>query len=482
MVNSAVATPRLPISVIIAMYNTEKYIGECLESLLAQTFQEFEVILIDDCSTDNGNAVARSYTKKFNGRLKLVRLKKNSGYGIATNFGIMCSHGEYLSFLDSDDTFTPDALEKLYNVAKNFDADVVACEKYYNVPEESWYDNEFREQLKPYSYKNGDFVNKPTLLPFDIALRVKDCQGRKFLWPPWSKLIRRDFLIDNEINMVNELVNDMLFTACLLYSAKKFVRVPYVINFYRFQKNSLSRKNHEPLIQLKKYLRALTVGIRHLDNFLSKREFFQENPEFKYDALNTYAREIYDEYIKKIYDKIPARDREEALINEFSIDDNTALTAFLFNALAKFTNETEEDIRKITARVDIQLVPKAQGDFQIVSVSDDKAAVYKPDWFNKDGIGYQIQSHAGKLEIVAKASVDGQIYLRLMGLDMRKPDDKSKRIPYWVDYTKFSVNGKIVFDGLTPVWHDKPYFYSLNAKAGAEIKIQVQWQPHRSDT
>lgn len=135
-----------------------------------------------------------------------------------------------------------------------------------------------------------------------------------------------------------------------------------------------------------------------------------------------------------------------------------------------------------TARVDIQLVPKAQGDFQIVSVSDDKAVVYKPSWFNKDGIGYQIQSHAGKLEIVAKASVDGQIYLRLMGLDMRKPDDKSKRIPYWIDYTKLTISGKVIFNVLTPVWHDKPYFYSLNAKAGAEVKISVEWLPHRSDT
>ena len=138
--------------------------------------------------------------------------------------------------------------------------------------------------------------------------------------------------------------------------------------------------------------------------------------------------------------------------------------------------------RYFTARVDIQLVPKGQGDFQIASVSDDKAVVYKPDWFNKDGIGYQIQSHAGKLEIVAKASVDGQVYLRLMGLDMRKPDDKSKRIPYWVDYTKLTVNNKVIFGNLTPAWHDKPYFYSLNAKAGAEVKIQVEWLPHRSDT
>ena len=137
--------------------------------------------------------------------------------------------------------------------------------------------------------------------------------------------------------------------------------------------------------------------------------------------------------------------------------------------------------RYFTARVDIKLVPKAQGNFQIVSVSDDKATVWKPAWFNKDGIGYQIQSYAGKLEIVAKSDVDGRIRLNLKGLDVRNPEDKSKRIPYWIDYTKLIVNDEVIFDTLTPAWHDKQYIYALDVKANDEIKIQVEWLPHRSD-
>lgn len=135
-----------------------------------------------------------------------------------------------------------------------------------------------------------------------------------------------------------------------------------------------------------------------------------------------------------------------------------------------------------TARIDIQLQPKSKGDFQILSTSDDKATVWKPDWFNKDGIGYQIQSYVGKLEIVAKATIDGQIRLLLRGVDIRRREDTSKRVPYWVDYTKFIVNGKVIFDKLTPAWHDKPYNYNMDAKASDEIKIQVEWLPHRSDT
>lgn len=130
------------------------------------------------------------------------------------------------------------------------------------------------------------------------------------------------------------------------------------------------------------------------------------------------------------------------------------------------------------ARINIKLATEEQGDFQILSVSDDKAKVWKPAWFNKDGIGYQIQSHAGKIEIISKATADGKIQLYFMGVDVRYPKDNSKRVPYWIDYTKLTVNGKMIFDKLTPTWHDKPYRYNMDAKAGEEIILQVEWNKY----
>jgi hypothetical protein len=135
-----------------------------------------------------------------------------------------------------------------------------------------------------------------------------------------------------------------------------------------------------------------------------------------------------------------------------------------------------------TARVDVKLFPKGEGDFQIVSVSDDKATIWKPGWLQNGGIGYQIQSYVGTMEIIAKSDIDGQIRLVLLGLDIRHPEDKSKFIPYWIDYTKLVVNGKVILDEITPIWHNKPYRYNLDVKAGEEVKIQVEWLPHRSDT
>ena len=139
--------------------------------------------------------------------------------------------------------------------------------------------------------------------------------------------------------------------------------------------------------------------------------------------------------------------------------------------------------RYFTARTDIRLVPKkAKGNFRTVSMSDDRADISQPAWLQKDGVGYMITSYVGKVDFVAKAFADGQIRLILRGLDIRRQEDKSKLLPYWIDYTKLTINGKTIFDTLTPAWHDKPYIYTTDAKTGEEIKIQVEWLPHRSDT
>ena len=128
------------------------------------------------------------------------------------------------------------------------------------------------------------------------------------------------------------------------------------------------------------------------------------------------------------------------------------------------------------ARMDIKLATDEQGDFQILNVSDDKAAVWKPTWFQKGGIGYQIQSRAGRLDFVAEADVNGQINFYLRGVDVRYPKDISKRVPYWINYTRLVVNGKTVFDTVTPAWHDKAYLYSMEVKAGEEVTVQIEWQ------
>ena len=109
------------ISVIIPMYNSEKYVGECLESVLAQTFQDFEIIVVDDCSTDKSCKVVEKFIKNFGDKIKLVRRKFNSGLpSLPSNDGITISSGKYIFFMDNDDLIIKTAFEELFEIAENF--------------------------------------------------------------------------------------------------------------------------------------------------------------------------------------------------------------------------------------------------------------------------------------------------------------------------------------------------------------------------
>lgn len=128
--SAAMVTEKIPlVSVIIPMYNSAKFIPQTLESLLYQTMKDFEVIVADDCSTDNSVEVVESFKEKFaNGRVKLsvIKLPKNTGTpGLPRNIGIQFACGKYIAFLDSDDLFTKTALEELSTLAEEYQADVV---------------------------------------------------------------------------------------------------------------------------------------------------------------------------------------------------------------------------------------------------------------------------------------------------------------------------------------------------------------------
>ena len=166
------------------MYNAEKYIGECLNSILAQTFQNFEVIVVDDCSTDNGVTVVQSYAEKFGGRLILSHMEKNSGSGgLPRNKGLILSRGEYVFFVDADDMLTKTALEEMYTLAKNYDADVVYCEKYYT--------SEANATNVTLSYwPTEKFVDKPTFETENLKERVQGIIRRRYCVMTCVKFIR----------------------------------------------------------------------------------------------------------------------------------------------------------------------------------------------------------------------------------------------------------------------------------------------------
>ena len=101
------------VSVLIAVYNTEKYLAECLDSVCTQTLQDIQIVCIDDCSTDSSLEILQQYAER-DSRICVIRLSQNCGQAVARNEGLKIANGEYIMMLDSDDWLAPDAIEKAY--------------------------------------------------------------------------------------------------------------------------------------------------------------------------------------------------------------------------------------------------------------------------------------------------------------------------------------------------------------------------------
>ncbi len=319
------------VSIVIPMYNAEKYIGECLDSILAQTFQDFEVIVVDDASTDNSREIVKSYLPKFNSggveRLQLICSKKNSGApGIPGNVGLKFAHGEYILFLDDDDAVTDTAFEELYTIAKKFDADVVHCERFYQFT-----DNKENSVLVGESY-----VSEPTLITENLYERLLDMYNGKFVLNLWTKLIRRNFIVENNLQMINSTVQDANYTYSLLCSAKRYVRVPNTVNFYRIVPSSLSHRKDDVSKTIEKWILGMTRGFNYLDTFLSEREFFQKHPDAKNLVLETWVKECC-QYKIGLFAHVQPFQVDEIIRHEFEkFTDKNALMAFLFSRMNVF--------------------------------------------------------------------------------------------------------------------------------------------------
>lgn len=119
------------VSIIVPIYNVEKYLSRCVDSLISQTYQNVEIILVDDCSTDKGAEIAAEYAQKDPKRIRFVQHEKNGGLSCARNSGIAASSGEWITFVDSDDWVSQDFVKTLYDTAVTDNADIVMSDFYY---------------------------------------------------------------------------------------------------------------------------------------------------------------------------------------------------------------------------------------------------------------------------------------------------------------------------------------------------------------
>jgi len=174
------------ISIVVPVYNVEKYLHACMKSLLAQTFTDFEVILVDDASPDNSGKICDEFAKK-DARVRVVHLPENLGVTAARKAGIEVARGEWVSFVDSDDTLPANAMETLILGADD-ETDLVAGECLF-IRGETKIPTEESNVLPPPQFE--------TLTPREFCLQL--LSGEISAIGPWAKLFRRKNFIDSEI-------------------------------------------------------------------------------------------------------------------------------------------------------------------------------------------------------------------------------------------------------------------------------------------
>ena len=194
------------VTVIVPVYNVEKYIDKCLNSLVNQTLKDIEIIMVNDGSPDNSQDIIDKYVKKYPKKVKSY-IKENGGQGSARNFGLEMAEGEYIGYVDSDDYIELDMYEKLYNGAKKSDLDIVICGS-YNVTEDGNKTIELDREIFKDKKKNAFF-------------------GRMAVW---NKIYKKELLLNTNATFRSKLwYEDLDFTLKVLSKAKKvgYVNKPF---------------------------------------------------------------------------------------------------------------------------------------------------------------------------------------------------------------------------------------------------------------
>ena len=198
------------VSVIIPVYNSREYIGHCLESLLHQTLRDIEIICVDDGSTDGSGDILEEYSRK-DSRV-IVLHQENAGAGAARNYGLRESRGKYLSFLDSDDFFEPEMLEKGWKTLVHFKADfvVLGSDMYFMDTKE---------------YVQNPWVLHKNELPPYMPFKYRELTGnvfKTFVGWAWDKMYRKEFVLEHRLTFQEQRTsNDLLFVFSALVTAKR---------------------------------------------------------------------------------------------------------------------------------------------------------------------------------------------------------------------------------------------------------------------
>lgn len=268
-------------SIIVPAYNTEKYIDKCLDSIFSNTYKNFEVIIVNDGSTDKTESIIKKYIKKYDNIIYIKQ--KNMGLSMARNNGIKKATGDYLLFIDSDDYVEENLLE---NINKNID-DLDVLRYQLNIV--------YSDKIVPCSEKEFDVTNGIDAFEKIIMYKIIEMSA--------LYVINRKYYVDNNFEFEKDVYHeDYGLLPLVIASAKKVKSINYLGYNYVQRDGSIMSSNDINKMKKKMddMLFLFTKGINYLDNIPNSQNVKSFYANSIIDKYNSLTKELKKEYIKKI--------------------------------------------------------------------------------------------------------------------------------------------------------------------------------------
>lgn len=265
----------IKVSVIIPVYNEEKYLRQCLDSVINQTLKDIEILCINDGSTDRSEEILREYEKKDKRIRVFEHPEESHGAAEARNIGLENARGKYLSILDSDDFFEPEMLEETFQLAEKNDLDIIAFGAW--IYDEKTEKNTSVGWILNYSGVKSDTVFSSQALK-EVLFRISDGMA-------WNSLFRTDFIRSNSISFAPvHVTDDQVFTYLAFALAKNIMVHPKKYVHYRH----VSEHNQQTIVN--KNPEAGYLASELLQKELEKRGLFDIfRPTFFYRVLQNFS-------------------------------------------------------------------------------------------------------------------------------------------------------------------------------------------------
>ena len=252
------------VSIIVPVYNVEKYLSRCLDSLINQTLFDIEIIIVNDGSPDNSQDIIDKYKKKDKRIISLI--KENGGQASARNLGLNYASGEYIGYVDSDDWVRIDMFEKMYNKAKEEESDIVICDFYK-------------------AYDDGNIIEEKNMITFENDIKKNYIMGHPC---PWNKIYKKG-IITNEHFPEGMIYEDFASDPLLVSKVNVVSYVENPLYFYYIRENStMNDKVFKP-----KFYDKLKAGNIITDAINSDSSYNKYRQEFEFLLINNLLRDTY---------------------------------------------------------------------------------------------------------------------------------------------------------------------------------------------